>query len=152
MKKLLLISLLFISIFAFADSKEWEFPERYSTKGNVLVATPGKGCNSGEESFQSFLKKWNTSASFRKERTKVSEVTEANVPFQTDPEVLLNFVSNLPAYNILPLKAAKRNSDNWQCWFNVTDNTVGYFTTLGCYLFFERIDNKWFCVVCNLAG
>lgn len=150
---LIIISLLFCSCFATAQSDRWTLPETYTSTGNKEVATPTSECNRGAEPFSVFLKKWNSSASFRKQRAMVTDVTIANIPHQEDKETLLNYIESLSLYtSVIPLRTYKRNVDTWACWFHVTANTVGYYTTQAGYLLFERVADKWYCVGCNLAG
>ena len=130
----------------------WDLPEEYNASESALVEDAGALCNQGDEGFASFIQKWNSSGDFRMQRTIITDVTRDRCPFQAEGDTLQMFVSMLPNYDgVLPLKAAKRSRINWSTWFNVTADTAGY-RTKDAYLMFVRVDGKWYCTVCALAG
>lgn len=149
----ILVSLVFLLSSTLSVAAEgWDLPEEYNASESALVEDAGALCNQGDESFASFIQKWNSSGDFRMQRTLITDVTRSQCPFLAEDDTLQMFVSMLPNYEgVLPLKAAKRSRSNWSTWFNVTADTAGYYT-VGAFLMFVRVDGKWYCTVCGLAG
>ncbi len=149
MKKLFLAIAIVVTTALAASAQNKEhfydkgFPERYLATQSKLATSPTSPCNKGEEPFITFLKKWNTDAAFRKERVKTDEI---NAPY--DKEKILNQMPYIKQYKALPVAANARTGSTF---FAVAADYVGFHFSSG-YIFFQRIDGKWYVIDLGLAG
>lgn len=153
MKKLFtLLAMAIIAISASAQISTSNFPESpssYSAKQSALAIAPTSACNKGVEPFTSFLKKWNTNATFRKER--VMGLSDDWNSAEENKQNILNGLNYLTDYKVLPVAAKPGKYGTFRTFFGVTANTVGY-SKEGVMIHFQRVDGKWYVTFLGLAG
>lgn len=127
------------------SSHNW-YGDSYLAKQSNLVTAATSSCNQGKEPFITFLKKWNTSSEFRKERIKT--VSTEFMSADDSREMILNSLKFLADYKVLPVAA---NAAKKRTFYAVDANHVG-FHQAGCMIQFQRIDGKWYVISLGLAG
>lgn len=146
-RSILFVVAVFFALCGYAQKWLDAVPESYQVAACKQIKDPASLCNQGDEPFSAFMSKFNMSAQYRQERTKVT----ANTPeFQNEGDALANAVSFLKTYKAVPMRDYN-GKVNMSTWFYVTENMVGYSFPSGV-LCFERVGGKWYCVAALLAG
>ncbi len=130
-------------------------PENYLPKMTQIIISANSPCNQDGEAFKDFIPRFRTDKAFRNSRLKFSdEMYESS--FQS-------IAYSDTGYGIF--KAVKKNTKcdkSYGTWYNVSANEVcfTYSDVLPCDEFggssvtarFQRIDGKWYCTACMVAG
>ena len=142
----------------------------YQSKSCQAVTSATSACNKGAESFSSFIKRWNSSKTFRKTRVAVTANTHSFSGATTKSAKKKEILEYLDmASGMLPLKVYKSRISNdckeYATWFGVTANRVGWKFSEDCSIDpesdfggsdavfgFERIGGKWYLTCILLAG
>lgn len=153
MKKLLLFFVMtVVAIAAHAQIPTSQFPDapsKYLAKQSALAIAPTSECNKGNEPFTTFLKKWNTSSSFRQER--VMGLSDDWNTADENKSQILSGMQYLKEYKALPVASKPGKWGVFRSFFGVTANTVGYCKD-GVVIHFQRVDGKWYVTFLGLAG
>lgn len=141
-------------------------PMKYLPKQTAIVKNPASPCNTGEEPFSVFIKKFNTDAAFRAERTKV-HWTSVFYDDSTEraQEHLKSFSKTevLTEYSALPVApqplTRKRGVTMFKTYFVVGKDRVGFYVTSegsefgsGATLGFIRDNGKWYLTYVQICG
>lgn len=152
------------------NNRWYSIPAGYIPSVGFSTLPPTAPCNQGKEPFNTFIRKFNTSAKFRADRTDKVTVTNeesSRLKGSIGPEFECDFnryvVNALGKCKLLPLKGQARykmvdgekDYDIVGQWFYPSANRVIYsgwntrgldeYESNSVILLFERVDGKWYC-------